>query len=444
MGKHSVNPENWYQRDHEAIYEIAQGFDSGKVTAASQTLGQIAEKLHSIMNTTGQKVQGIIVSDWRGQAAEAAQEGFSELFKRSNTTVETTRQISNVLPALGHAMDAAKASIEPPVSQAAAMAVSGANSSLLAATNMARMAEQQHAQYQMTSLFSQPAVDTSHTVDDVPNPTQSSGSIQSANYNSGAGDTGVGSKTLGQVGAQINNLDGIGKTNAAFDQGAQGSGVGGQGQPGSGPGGQSAGQGASGGAGSGSGAGASGGLPGGLGALGDRGRTRAAANGLDEGYFSRNGSILQDPLGRNNDKWAPAPKSGFGQDRLDGAPAGGRPGGVPVAGAPGMAGARGAGPMGMMPVNGKTGREGEQKDHKIPKELVNQDNTDELIGQLRSASPAVIGQLTPEEVKFQKEQEALRKEQERITREQAAIVARQAELRKRGARFSPPTDTGWR
>ncbi|SHU70145.1 Uncharacterised protein [Mycobacteroides abscessus subsp. abscessus] len=441
MGKHSVNPENWYQRDHEAIYEIAQGFDSGKVTAASQTLSQIAEKLHSIMNTTGQKVQGIILSDWRGQAAETAQEGFSGLFKRSDSTVETTRQIGNVLPALGHAMDAAKASIEPPVSQSTAMAVSGANSSLLAAANMARMAEQQHAQYQMTSLFSQPAVDTSNTVDDVPNPTQTGRGIQNVNYANNSSDTGVGSKSLGQVRDQINNLDGVGKTSAAFDQGAPGQGAGGQGQPGSGLGGPGAGQGAA--SGAGTGAGAPGGLPAGLGALGDRGRTRAAANGLDDGYFSRNNPILQDPLGRNTDKWTPAPKAGFGADRIDGAPGGGRPGATPAAGAPVMAGGRGAGPLGMMPVNGRTGRDVDAKDHKIPKELINQDNTDEFIGQLRSASPAVIGQLTPEEVKFQKEQEALRKEQERITREQAAIAARQSELRKRGARFSTPTDTGW-
>lgn len=440
MGKHSVNPENWYQRDHEAIYEIAQGFDSGKVTAASQTLGQIAEKLHSIMTTTGQKVQGIILSDWRGQAAEAAQEGFSGLFKRSDSTVETTRQIANVLPALGHAMDAAKSSIEPPVSQGTAMAVSGTNTSLLAATNMARMAEQQHAQYQMTSLFSQPAVDTSNAVDDVPNPTQTGRSIQNVNYIANSPDSGVGSKTLGQVGDQINNLDGVGKTKAAFDQGAQGQSVGQQVTPGSGLGGPGAGQGASG---AGSGSGASGGLPAGLAALSDRGRTRAAANGLDDGYFSRNNPILQDPLGRNTDKWTPAPKSGFGADRVDGAPGGGRPGATPAAGTPGVPGVRGSGPMGMMPVNSRGGREDEHKDHKIPKELINQDNTDELIGQLRSASPAVIGQLTPEEVKFQKEQEALRKEQERVAREQAAIAARQAELRKRGARFSAPTDTGW-
>ncbi|OHU47264.1 hypothetical protein BKG82_26795 [Mycobacteroides chelonae] len=436
MGKHSVNPEDWYQRDHEAIYKIAQGFDSGKVTSTSQTLNQIAEKLHSIMNTSGQKVQGIILSDWRGQAAEKAQEGFSGLFKRSNSTVETTRQIANVLPALGHAMDAAKAAIEPPVSQVTAMAVAGANSSLLAAANMARMGEQQHAQYQMTSLFSQPAVDTSHTVEDVPGPPQVGGRNQDTNYGVNNSINGsVGSKSLGQVGDQISDLDRIGKTSAAFDQGAQGQGnTAGQG---TGAGGQGPGQGS--GSGAGAGSGAPGGLPSSMGALADRGRTRAAANGLDDGYFSRNNSILQDPLGRNNDKWVNAPKSPFGQDRIDGAPGTGRSGAAPGAGVAGMGGARGAGPMGMMPVNGRGGRGEDEKDHKIPKELINQDNTDELIGQLRSASPAVIGQLTPEEIKFQKEQEDLRKEQMRAARQQAEIAARQAEMRKRGARFSEPT-----
>lgn len=30
------------------------------------------------------------------------------------------------------------------------------------------------------------------------------------------------------------------------------------------------------------------------------------ANGLDENYFSRNNPLLQDPLGRNADKWGPS------------------------------------------------------------------------------------------------------------------------------------------
>lgn len=436
MGKHSVSPDNWYQRDHQAIYDIAQSFNSGKVTSTSQTLSTIADRLHTIMDNAGLKVQGIILSDWRGEAAETAQEGFSELFRRSNTTVETTRQIANALPALGHAMDAAKASIEPPVSETTAIAVAGANSSLLAAETMARMGEQQHARYQMTSLFSQPAVDTSHTVEDVPNPTQVGGQNQNTNYGTNTSNIGgVGSKSLGQVGDQISDLDRIGKTTAAFDQGTPGQGnAAGQG---TGAGGAGQGSGSGSGSGAGTGAGSPGGLPAGMGAVADRARTRAAANGLDEGYFSRNNSILQDPLGRNTDKWVPAPKSPFG-DRIDGGPGGARPGAAPGAAVPGMNGARGAGPMGMMPVNGKGGRGEDQKDHKIPKELINQDNTDELIGQLRSASPAVIGQLTPEELRFQKEQEDLRKEQLRVERERAAIVARQAEMSRRGAKFSTP------
>lgn len=433
MGKHSVSPEDWYQRDHESIYNTAQGFDSGKVTTTSQTLSAIADRLHSIMDSTGIKVQGIIESDWRGETAETAREGFSGLFRRANTAVETTREIANALPALGHAMDAAKAAIEPPVKESTAVAVAGTNSGLLAAANMARIGEQQHARYQMTSLFSQPAVDTSGRVEDVPNPTQISGRGQETNYTrNSSNDTGVGSKSLGQVENQISDLDRVGKTNAAFDQGAQGQSYG-QGQPGGAPGGGQPG----GGQGSG-GSGASGGLPGGMGALTDRARTRAAANGLDENYFSRNNSILQDPLGRNTDKWAAAPRSGLGHDRIDGAHGAGRPGPLPGTGAPGMSGARGAGTVGMMPANGRGARE-EQKDHKIPKELINQDNTDEFIGQLRSASPAVIGELTPEELKFQKDQEDRRKEEIRLARERAAAEAQMNQYRRRGAKFSDPT-----
>lgn len=431
MGKHSVSPEDWYQRDHETIYNTAQGFDSGKVTATSQTLSAIADRLHSITDSTGIKVQSIIQSDWRGEAAETAREGFSGLFKRANTAVETTREIANALPALGHAMDAAKDAIEPPVKDSTAVAVAGTNSGLLAAANMARLGEQQHARYQMTSLFSQPAVDTSGRVDDVPNLAQVAGG-QATNYaNSSSSIAGVGAKSLGQVGDQINALDRPGKTTTAFDQGAQGHSQGQSvGQPGGAPGGQpGAGQGSSGGG---------AGLPAGMGALADRARTRAAANGLDENYFSRNNPLLQDPLGRNTDKWGPVPRSGFGQDRIDGAPGTGRPAAIPANGMPGMSSVRGAGTMGMMPVSGRGGRE-EDKDHKIPKELINQDNTDEFIGELRSASPAVIGGLTPEELKFQKEQETRRNEEIRIARERAAAEAQLNQYRQRGAKFSAPT-----
>lgn len=439
MGKHSVSPEDWYQRDHESIYNIAQGFDSAKVTTTSQTLSAIADRLHSIIDSTGIKVQGIIESDWRGETAETAREGFSDLFRRANTAVETTREIANALPAVGHAMDAAKAAIEPPVKESTAVAVAGTNSGLLAAANMARIGEQQHARYQMTSLFSQPAVDTSGRVEDVSNLSQLGGN-QQANYtNNSSNIADVGTKSLGQVGAQINDLDrASGKTTAAFDQGAQGSGYGqGQGQPGGGqqggaPGGQA-------GAGQGSGSGSGAGLAGGIGSLADRARTRAAANGLDENYFSRNNSILQDPLGRTTDKWGPAPRSGFGQDRLDGAPGAGRPGTIAGTGMPGMGGARGAGTMGMMPMNGRGGGRDESKDHKIPKELINQDNTDEFIGQLRSASPAVIGELTPEELKFQREQDARHKEELRLAKERQAAEAYLTKQRQRGAKFSDPT-----
>lgn len=401
MGKHSVSPEDWYKHDHQSIYDTAQGFDSGKVTAASQALSTIADRLHAIVDTAGLKVQGILVADWRGQAAEAAQEGFSGLFKRANTSVQTTREIANALPALGHAMDAAKAAIEPPVSEATALATAGTNSTLLSAANMARVGEQQHARYQMTSLFSQPAVDTSNRVDDVPNPTQVMGRFQNTTNNNTSNSIDTGSKSLGQVQDQINNLDKIGNTKPAFDQGAQG-----PGQPaGSAGGGQSAGQG-TGGSGSGS---APGGLPAGQGGL--PGATRPTAKGLDDGYFSRPNSILQDPLGRNNDKWVPVPKSPLGQDRIDGVP-GGRPAGMPGASSAGYGAGRGAGSMGMMPVNARGSGRGDGKDsgHKIPETLFNQDNTDELIGQLRNGAPPVIGELTPEEIKYQKQQQQQQKE----------------------------------
>lgn len=59
MGKHSAQSEDWYSRNHQNIYDIAQSFQSGNVGSLTQSVNSAADKLHEIMNTLGQSVQKI-------------------------------------------------------------------------------------------------------------------------------------------------------------------------------------------------------------------------------------------------------------------------------------------------------------------------------------------------------------------------------------------------
>lgn len=107
--------------------------------------------------------------------------------------------------------------------------------------------------------------------------------------------------------------------------------------------------------------------------------------------------------------------SGLASGGLSGLRAGGLPGGVASGtgsagvnpAAMGAAGVRGGGPMGMMGggvgAHGKGGNDG-QDEHEQPQILFNYDNTDELLGDIPPASPAVIGDFSEAE-KFAKQKQ---------------------------------------
>ncbi|MGL5445437.1 MAG: WXG100 family type VII secretion target [[Mycobacterium] stephanolepidis] len=389
MGKHSAQPEDWYSRNHQNIYDIAQGFQSGKVGSLAQNVSGTADKLHEIMNALGGNVQKILGNDWRGLAAQTGQEKCTEFFQKTDQgVIDKVRDIGRALPPVGSAMDAAKSSIQPPMStetyrMGKTMGLSDSDMQKKAAE------DQEHARYQMTSAFSQPAVDASGHVEDVTDPTQgTAGPAPVSASNAGGGSSGNGaSKTLGQVDDQLKNLDGVGKTNPAFDRGMGDGQSAGQGQGAGASGGGSGGGSGSGGSGSGSGAG---GLGSGLG-----GRSTPT---LNDGYLTRPSSWMQDPLGRGGGSSGPG--SATGGSLRDGLPPGANPGagqgnsgGVNPSGVS-SSGVRGTGPMGMMGAggagHGKSGKD-DEGEHKIPKFLVNMENTERLVGPIKPASPAVIG-----------------------------------------------------
>ncbi|BAX97336.1 hypothetical protein MSTE_02020 [Mycobacteroides stephanolepidis] len=389
MGKHSAQPEDWYSRNHQSIYDISQGFQSGKVGSLAQNVNGTADKLHEIMNALGQNVQKILGNDWRGLAAQTGQEKCTDFFQKTDQgVIEKVRDIGKALPPVGSAMDAAKSSIQPPMS---AETYRMGKTMGLSDSDMQKKAaeDQEHARYQMTSSFSQPAVDASGHVEDVADPTQgTAGPSPATASNAGGGSGGgVASKTSGQVGDQLTNLDGAGKTSPAFDRG-MGDGQGaGQGQGAGAPGGGSGGGSGSGGSGSGSGAS---GLGSGLGGRG--------ASALNDGYLTRPSSWMQDPLGKGGNAGGGS-SSATGGSLRGGLPAGANPGagqgsgGVNPTGIS-NSGVRGAGPMGMMGAggagHGKGGKD-DEGEHKIPKFLVNMENTERLVGPIKPASPAVIG-----------------------------------------------------
>ncbi|MBE5461705.1 hypothetical protein [Mycobacteroides abscessus] len=393
MGKHSAQSEDWYSRNHQNIYDIAQSFQSGNVGSLTQSVNSAADKLHEIMNTLGQSVQKIFGNDWRGLAAQTGQEKCSDFFQKTDQgVIDKFRDIGTALPPVGSAMDAAKSAIQPPMS--AETYRMGKTMGLSDSELQKKVAEdQEHARYQMTSVFSQPAVDASGRVEDVSDPTQGTAgpaSVPPSNAGGGSGSGGGSGKTLDQVGDHIKNLDNVGKTAPAFDRGTGDGQAGAQGQ-GQGAGSPGGGSGGGSGSGSGSGSGAGGSGSGGLG-----GRNAAA---LNDGYLTRPSSWLQDPL---------KPSSGNGPgSALGGTPRGGpllgaNPGAGqsgsggpnPVGlGASGVRGVGGAPVGGMMGTGGAHGKGGKDDDgeHQIPKFLVNMDNTRKLVGPLPDASPAVIG-----------------------------------------------------
>lgn len=393
MGKHSAQPEDWYSRNHQNIYDIAQSFQSGNVGSLAQNVNSAAEKLQEIMNPLGQNVQKILGNDWRGLAAATGQEKCTDFFQKTDQgVIDKFRDIGNALPPVGSAMDAAKSAIQPPMS--AETYRMGKTMGLSDSELQHKVAEdQEHARYQMTSVFSQPAVDASGHVEDVTDPTQGTAGpapVTASNTGGGGSGSGGGSgKTLDQVGDHIKNLDNVGKTTPAFDRGAGDGQAGAQGQ-GQGVGSPGGGSGGSSGSGGGSGSGASGSSSG----LGGRNGT-----GLNDGYLTRPSSWLQDPLKSSSG-------GGLGSGAVTGgSPRGGlAPGANPGAGqsggpnpaAVGTSGVRSAGgPIGGMMGAGGAGHGRNAKDdegeHQIPKFLVNMDNTRKLVGPLPDASPAVIG-----------------------------------------------------
>ncbi|WP_100483801.1 hypothetical protein [Mycobacteroides abscessus] len=392
MGKHGVQPEDWYSRNHQNIYDMARSFQSQNATDAAKNVNDAANKLREIMSTGGQAVQTILHQDWWGLTAQAVQEATSAQFNRVDTNVVAgMHTLANALPPVGMAMEAAKTSIQPPMS--AETYRMGKTMGLSDSELQNKVAEdQEHARYQMTSLFSQPAVDASNPVEDIPNPSQnaSGGAAPAGTASPSGGSTGGGSsKTLDQVGDQIKNLDNVGKTAPAFDRGAgEGqAGAQGQGQGAGSPGGGS-GSGSSSGGGSGSGASGSGSGPGGRG-----------VSSLNDGYLTRPSSWMQDPL-KSSSGGGPGSGAVTGGPPRGGLAPGANPGaGQPGGGNPAAIGQSGVrsvgGPMGGVMGAGAAGHGKNAKDddgeHQIPKFLVNMDNTRKLVGPLPDASPAVIG-----------------------------------------------------
>ncbi|MEX3757910.1 hypothetical protein ABFW00_19045, partial [Mycobacteroides abscessus] len=219
-----MQPEDWYSRNHQSIYDMARSFQSQNATDAAKNVNDAANKLREIVSTGGQAVQTILHQDWWGLTAQAVQEANSAQFNRVDTNVVAgMHTLANALPPVGMAMDAAKSSIQPPMS--AETYRMGKTMGLSDSELQNKVAEdQEHARYQMTSLFSQPAVDASNPVEDIPNPSQNaSGGAAPAGTSSGSGGPaggGSSGKTLDQVGDQIKSLDNVGKTTPAFDRGA--------------------------------------------------------------------------------------------------------------------------------------------------------------------------------------------------------------------------------
>ncbi|OAT66294.1 hypothetical protein AWB85_16215 [Mycobacteroides immunogenum] len=406
MGK-QVTPEHWVGESHKKIYGTSSQFNSGKVTGTQQEINGYADKLHEAMTVAGQQIQRIVGTRWRGQTAEAVQTTYSDFFQGAEDSVAAIRKLADALGPVGHAMDAAKSSIEPPMSQdelSKRMQNAKTDADMQALTNELN-AKQEHARQQMTELFSQPAVEAGNGVQDVHNPqdrspwggTTPNSYRPSGNENGGGGGTGTGG-----TGGKPGNTDGAGDTKPAFDRGMGDGQSAGQGQ-GSG---QGAGSGSGGGQGAGSGSGggpnAGSGSGSGLGA-GSGGYSPAIGSTTAAGYSpSTTGTGAGAGLGAGMGGL----RSGLGAGGLPGGAAGGgtNPAGIGGAGARG-----GMMPMGMMGgagAHGRGGQGGEDDEHETPDYLISLDNGNELFGELPKASPGVIGDWTEHEEVEKKAREA--------------------------------------
>lgn len=405
MGK-QVTPQQWTGESHKKIYGISSQFKSQFVRDTQSEINGYADKLHEAMTLAGREVQKIVGTRWRGQTAEAVQSAYSNFFQGTEDSVAAIRKLATDLGPVSQAMDTAKSSIEPPMSQdelGKRMKNAKSDADMKALTDELN-AKQEHARQQMTELFSQPVVEAGNGVEDVHNPQDRSpdsphpvGYRPGGNENGGGGGTGTGG-TSGKPG----NTDGAGDTKPAFDRGMGDGQSAGQGQ-GSG---QGAGSGSGGGQGAGSGSGggpnAGTGSGSGLGA-GSGGYSPAIGSTTAAGYSpSTTGTGAGAGLGAGMGGL----RSGLGAGGLPGGAAGGgmNPAGIGGAGARG-----GMMPMGMMGgagAHGRGGQGGEDDEHQTPDYLISLDNGNELFGELPKASPGVIGDWTEHEEVEKKAREA--------------------------------------
>lgn len=407
MGK-QVTPEHWIGQSHKKIYGTSSQFNSGKVTDTQHEINGYADKLHEAMTVAGQQIQRIVGTRWRGQTAQAVQTAYSDFFQGAEDSVAAIRKLADALGPVGHAMDAAKSSIEPPMSQeelGRRMKNAKNDADMQALTNELN-AKQEHARQQMTELFSQPAVEAGNGVQDVRNPQDRSpwGGTSPNGYHTGDGSGANNSGGTGGTGGKPGNTDGAGDTKPAFDRGpsdgqSAGQGQGGQGAGSGSGGGQGAGNGSGGGSGSGGGQSAGSGFGGGSGgyspaigsttAAGYSPSTAGSGTGLGAGMGGLRGAL------------------GAG-----GLPSGAAGGGANPAGIGGAGVRGGMMPMGMMGGAGAHGRGGqgeEDDEHATPEYLINLDNGNELFGEIPKASPGVIGDWTEHEEVNKRNEEALKR-----------------------------------
>lgn len=396
MGKHSASPDDWNSHSHSDIYQTAQAFNSGKVSNVSSNIVQIAGNLRTTHVAAGNKVQGILGTKWRGEAAQKAEEKLSALFKNADKVVDAITAVSDALPPVGHAMDAAKSAIQPPIDPKIADTFLQVGNNSPAAQQAAQKvrqqiaADEQHARHQMTSIFSQPAVDASNPVEDIPNPF-SKDDLAKPQVEPGRGEHPGG-------GIDQNSHGQDGQTRPAFHEGAADH----SGQ------GREHGQGQSGGLGSGSGSGSSG-QSGGSGSTGSGGSSPAPGSDL-RGSGASPYAPAYSPGSTTAAGYSPSTAPGAGVPTLrPGASSPGVSGGtgtnpavIGAAGARGGAGAFGGMGIGGMGSAHDRSRGDDDDEHERPEFLFNYDNTDDFLGDPRPASPSVIGEFKEIE-KFEKQ-----------------------------------------
>lgn len=397
MGR-QVQPDAWNSKAHQAIYTTAQGFNSGMVTSNAKRFTDQAAALQEAIQVTGKKIQEIVGQQWRGQTALAVQTSYTKLFENLDAYGEKMLAFGNALPTVGFAMDTAKSKIEPPMSGDTEKL--GKTMGLSSEELSKKKAEDEaYARSQMVSLFSNPAVQTGNNTRDIDDTTPPGAGNDSGNIQAHGG--GGGSAGAGGGGQQLQSpspSDGLADRNTK-PQLASGDG-------------QQAG------ASQGQGAGSGGGAPGGGQGSGAGGLGSGLGSGAkDSGTGLPVGSTTAAGFSPSTTGTGPGggPGSGLASGGLSGLRGGGLPGGATAGSGPGgvnpaamgAAGVRGiGGPMGMMGGAGAHGKGGNdcQDEHEQPQILFNYDNTDELLGDIPPASPAVIGDFTEAE-KFAKQKQ---------------------------------------